>query len=162
MAALGEVGELPLLYHGLVQMLSYWHRTSLMDDETLVKQALNLVIESGAEESEWLLSVKFILNLVQMTDIYHNPRSMGSKIFKEFFSGKLKELLIEQWKYSINVDINPNGQRNKLRIYKQFKQSFRFEEYLAYIKDFHSRRIITRFRCSDHTYPRNRKIDTKN
>ena len=67
-------------------MLSYWHRTSLMYYETLIKQALNLVIENGAEESEWLLSVKFILNLVQMTDVYHNPRSMGSKTLKKNFS----------------------------------------------------------------------------
>ena len=151
MATLGEVGELPLLYHGLVQMLSYWHRTSLMNDETLVKQALNFVMENGTEESEWLLSVKFILNLIQMNDIYNNPSSMSGKAFKENCSGKLKELLIEQWKYSINVDTSTNGQRNKLRIYKQFKQSFRFEEYLTYIKDFHSRRVVTRFRCSDHT-----------
>ena len=116
MATLGEVGELPLLFHGLVQMLSYWHRTFLMDEKTLVKQALNFVEENGTEESAWLLSVRFLLNLIKMGDLYDNPSTISNKAFKDKCFGKLKELLIEQWKYNITVDTNTNGEMNKLRV----------------------------------------------
>ena len=88
---------------------------------------------------------------MQMVDIFDNPDIISNKEFKTKSCEKLKNLLIDQWKYNITVDTNAYGQKNKLRLYKEFKQSFSFEQYLVDIKGFHCRKIITKFRCSDHT-----------
>ena len=42
------------------------------------------------------------------------------------------------------------GETSKLRFYKLFKTSFGKEPYLDHIKDFRLRKILTKFRCSDH------------
>ena len=42
------------------------------------------------------------------------------------------------------------GESSKLRFYKLFKTSFGREPYLDHIKDYKLRKIITKFRCSDH------------
>ena len=51
----------------------------------------------------------------------------------------------------------------KLRTYKMFKSKFAMEDYLINLHDFESRKIIAKFRCSDHTLMietgRHKKID---
>ena len=41
LATLGELRELPLHAHGIISLLSFWHRTSQMPDNSLARQALN-------------------------------------------------------------------------------------------------------------------------
>ena len=43
MATLGELGETPIIIHGFVSLLSFWHRTYNMAEDTLVKRTLNLM-----------------------------------------------------------------------------------------------------------------------
>ena len=59
-ATLVELGEFSLHIHGLVSMLSFWHRTTQMHDDTL-KQAPNLFTNDGQNSSEWAATVKFLL-----------------------------------------------------------------------------------------------------
>ena len=64
----------------------------------------------------------------------------------------LRELFIKLWVWRnhINsVDLAPN-QTNKMRLYKLFKENFEKEKYLDFINDFQLRKLITKFRCSDH------------
>ena len=150
MATLGEVGELPLLFHGLIHMLSYWHRTSLMHEDNLVKQALSFLRDNGLVHSEWLSTVKYLLNLLNLDNIFDNPNLMSNKNFKELCFEKLKVILTEQWRIKISETAGTTGRTNKLRLYKLFKNTLTFEPYLDYIKDFKSRKILTKFRCSDH------------
>ena len=54
------------------------------------------------------------------------------------------------------------GVGSKLRFYKTFKNSFNRESYLDTISEFDMRKIVTKFRCSDHSLQveigRHRKI----
>ena len=86
-----------------------------------------------------------------MNGVYENPSTMNTNEFKQKCFVKLKNLLIEQWNDNITCNTSVSGQTNKLRVYKLFKQSFTSEPYLEHLKDFHSRKMITKFRCSDHT-----------
>ena len=151
MATLGELGELPLLFHGLTHMLSYWHRLTTINDKCIVRQALNSLEHNGQMHSEWLLSVKLLLKLMGLDNFFHYPDTICNRKFNEVCKEKLRNILEQQWLNLISADISINGQRNKLRFYKTFKQTFKFEPYLDYINDFHSRKTITKFRCSDHT-----------
>ena len=53
---IGEIGEIPTIFHGFVSLLSFWHRTRRMDEDTLVKQALNAMTNDNNVKSEWLAS----------------------------------------------------------------------------------------------------------
>ena len=57
-----------------------------------------------------------------------------------------------------------NSIRNsKLRTYKMYKSKFAVEDYLINLHDLESRKIVAKFRCSDHTLMietgRHEKID---
>ena len=150
MATLGELGEFPLHLHGLTSLLSYWHRLTLMREDTLAKQALNLVTNDGPDSSEWFATVKYLLKILNMEEYLLNPESIKSKTFSYLCSKKLQDLLVEQWKIKISRTDLYNGQSNKLRFYSLFKTEFKREPYLGNLNDFHLRKSICKFRCSDH------------
>ena len=150
MATLGELGEFPLHLYGIICLLSHWHRVTQMHEDTLVNQTLNSVVSDGPSQSEWYATVKFLLTLLDMENLFLNPESITTEKFTTICSEKLKLILIEQWKAKISQDITKNGQNNKLRFYKLFKTSFEMEPYLEHINHFELRKSITKFRCSDH------------
>ena len=150
MTTLGELGEFPLHLHGLIQLLSYWHRTSQMQDNTLVKQAFNLVCNDGPQQSEWLATVKFLLTLLDMEHLLLEPATVSTDKFSTLCSDKLKKIFIEQWKATISGSNLHGEQTNKLRFYCLFKNYFGIEPYLDNINNFQLRKTLTKFRCSDH------------
>ena len=72
-ATLGELGEFPLQISGFISLLSYWHRTTLMREDTLVKKTLNLVTNDGPDSSELLATVKFLLKLLHLEEYILDP-----------------------------------------------------------------------------------------
>ena len=78
-ATLGELVEFPLHIHGMVSMLSFWHRTTQMHDDTLVKQALNIITNNGQNSSEWAATVKFLLKYLDMENYFANPTIVDIK-----------------------------------------------------------------------------------
>ena len=121
-----------------------------MDENTLVKQALNAITNDNNVKSEWLASVKFLLQYLEMDDYYVHTQLITTK------KGLLKRVkrnskFIEEWLNKL-AGVNMRvGETSKLRFYKLFKTSFGKEPYLDHIKDFRLRKILTKFRCSDHT-----------
>ena len=124
MATLGELGEFPLHLYGLISLLSYWHRLTQMQEDTLVKQALNLVTNNGPDFSEWFATVKFLLKILNMEEYLPNPESITTKKFSHICSRKLQDLIVEQWKTNVlresshnvgiltNLDSIPSLKRN--------------------------------------------------
>ena len=146
MATLGELGEFPLQMNGIIALLSFWHRISQMSEDTLVKQAYNLSLQEEIVQSEWIASVKFLLQYMDMGNYFQNPRTIKNNQFVSACKAKLKGKIVEQWgTYMSNI-----GSGNKLRFYKTFKCSFNREPYLESVFDFDLRKVITKFRCSDH------------
>ena len=79
---------------------------------------------------------------------------------------KIGNMLILQWHANIVKKTHTNGQNNKLRLYSQFKKTWMYEPYLDQIGDFYLRKILTKFRCSDHDLEieigRHKKIKLEN
>ena len=140
----------PLHIHGLVSMLSFWHKTTQMHDDILVKQALNLITNDGQKSSEWAATVKFLLKHLDMENYFANPTVVDTKKFTSLCLTKFKKVFIEQWKMAISRERSDTGVTNKLRFYSRFKTVFEFELYLDYVNNFHVRKTIAKFRCSDH------------
>ena len=79
MAVLGEIGEFPLHLYGFTSLLSFWHRSTQMPDNSLIKQALNLVYDSF--QSEWNATVKYLLSFLNMEEYYRYPCSINNAQF---------------------------------------------------------------------------------
>ena len=139
----GELGEFPLLIKAFISLLSFWHRTTQMQDETLAKNALKIVSDDNST-SEWIATVKFLLNELGMNNYLVNPELVTTEKFKEICKEKLKQQFTQLWRTEIN------SQEHKLKFYKLFKNSFGREAYLDDLNSFQLRKIVTKFRCSDH------------
>ena len=164
-ATLGEVGEFPLYLNGLAALLSFWHRVANLPVKTPVNQALNAQTRED-HDSEWLATVKFLLSELNLYEHYANPALASGDQFSKICKTKIKELFLQQWNahlMGLNID---HPQSSKLRFHKPFKTNFTRKPYLTEISNFHLRKQLTKFLCSDHKLEievgRHKNIDPKN
>ena len=150
MATLGELGEYPLHIHGLISLLTFWHRIAQMNGDTLVRKALTLLESNGSNSSEWLATVKFLLRFLDMDRYYNYPADISAAKFKSLCMTKLKESFVQFWTGILNRDTSVEGRSNKLKFYSSVKSVFERESYLENVSDFNLRKNIMKFRCSDH------------
>ena len=139
-----------MMLHALSPLVTFWHRVSNMSEDTLVKQALDIQFQLGSEQSEWLGTVKLVMSTIGLNCHYQDPKLVGTKLFKELVNKRLKQYFVELWLAHISGAHLQQGESSKLRFYKQVKESFEREPYLKVIPIFHIRKVITKFRCSDH------------
>ena len=144
LVTIGELGEFPLILNGFTSLLSFWHRCSLMNDGTLVRQALNLVT-SDTYNSEWISTVKLLLSYLDMDDHFVDPTLSNTDSFTLACKCKLRDKFVQEWALQISRE------EGKLRFYKLIKKNFKLEPYLLHVNDFGLRKTITKFRGSDHT-----------
>ena len=68
------------------------------------------------------------------------------KVLVKVCKSKLKAKFVEEWNtLRLNLDSS-----SKLRFYKTFKETFGRESYLDVVPDLQMRKVISKFRCSDH------------
>lgn len=149
LAMFGELGEFPLHLKAILSLLGFWHRAATeMQESTLVSQALSFVSNNpdGTNQSVWFSTVELCLKLIGLQDHLTNPQKSSTTKFKELCKLNLKNLFMQHWKSLI---LNQN-EGCKLRLYKKFKSEFAREPYLDHIHDFTLRKIVAKFRCSDH------------
>ena len=141
-------------------MISFWYRTTEMHDDTLVKQALNLITNDGQSSSEWAATVKFLLKYLDVENYIANPTIVDTKKFTSLCLTKFKGVFIDHWKVAISRERSNTGVTNKLRFYSRFK-TFEFEPYLDYVNNFQVRKTIAKFRCSEHKHNQNLEPDER-
>ena len=76
---------------------------------------------------------------------------------------RIRKSFIQHCNSELNIaDVN-SIRNSKLRTYKMFKNKFAMKDYLINLHDFESRKIVAKFRCSNHTLMietgRHKKID---
>ena len=143
-ATIGELGEYPLLIRAWVAKISYWHRSTQMMDNTLVKKAVKFCMENDIEQSEYLSTIKMIMGKLDLNWYFENPSEISTDDLKELCTNKLEEKFRQEWQILLN------GQTGTLRFYKTFKKEFEREKYLDNLNCFQLRKIVTKFRCSNH------------
>ena len=137
MAALGEVGEIPLAFHGYAAMLNYWHRTHMLDNNTLVKKAFH---ENVRLNSNWCRTIQVLTTTLNL-DNKSYTRHQYTKIVKQNIQQKFNRY----WKNRINN----REVEHKLELYSKIKTKFEVEPYLS-LPYFKGRQVISKFRCSNH------------
>ena len=101
-------------------------------------------MENDIKESEWISTVRFILKSLGLERYFIRPSLITQEKLKEVFIKTFQEKFVQEWSTSIA------SQSGSLRFYKKFKSEFAKEKYLDDVKCFQLRKIIAKFRCSDH------------
>ena len=153
-AIYGELGRMPLLPEILGIMFKYWHRIKNLPDTYRNKLLLgSLDIRenhlTGMICNKWLHTLKYVLSKCELEDTWNNGTVRITKFIK-LLNAKLKGTFTAEWQQRINSDDKrKNGQHNKLRTYRTFKQSFVREPYLAITRP-QIRRSVAQLRVSAH------------
>ena len=143
-AAIGEVGEVPLMLKAWVALISYWHRATEMDDRTFAKKAVSYLMNNNIKESEWISTVRIVLKLLGLERYFNQPSLLATEKLKEIVTKKLQEIFTREWSTSLASQVG------SLRFYKRFKTEFLREGYLDSIPCYKLRKLVSKFRCSDH------------
>ena len=129
-------------------MLSFWHRTMQMHDDTLLKPTLNLITNDRQNSSEWAATVKFLLKYLDKENYIANPTQlMTIKRFTSRCLTKFKKVFIDQWKMAILRERSNTGITSELRFYSLYKTVFEFELYLDYGNNFHVDEMSRQIHC---------------
>ena len=133
-----SVAIYPIFLNALASILSFWHRSMQMHDDSLVKNALLFIANNDTSESEWMVTVKVLVNDLGMYNYFLNPGSITTIKFTQLCNEKIKNKFSQQWVSAISNE----GQSSKLRFYKQFKDNFCREPYLDHLNVYQLRKII--------------------
>ena len=104
------------------------------------------------------------MKALSFDNLFSSPSCYSSPYVERMFKAKIRESFIQYWNSELNIaDVNSMRNSKGLRTYKMFKSKFAMEDYLINLHDFESRKIVAKFRCSDHTLMietgRHKKID---
>ena len=135
-AMYGETGEVPLSLKGYRLTLNYWHKVSTLPDTYLVKKAL---LENIELHTNWITTIEKLIGVFNLADKFGNH-----DIFKKVTKCEIDKAYLDYWKTQL---IRPD--LTKLDFYREIKNDFTMENYL-HIDNFENRKLIAKFRCSDH------------
>ena len=134
-AVYGETGDIPLSMKGYELLINYWYRISRQHDNILVKKALQ---ENINLRTNWIITIEKIIGYFNLCDkINYNKFKIS---VKDSIQSKYKEF------WAKSLEDSDNG---RLDFYCNVKHKFSSENYLQ-LPYFSQRRIITKFKCSDH------------
>ena len=138
LAVMGETGQIPLIAHGYLAALKYWHRMEFMTEDTLAKYAYNIV---KTEKLPWYQSVEIIMQHIGLGEYFLNPNS------EKNFKLASKKCMFEHIQYLWYRSLKSN---KRLKFYNSLKKIFVFETYLDNLPDYRDRKLVTKLRCSNH------------
>ena len=103
-------------------------------------------------KTSWIGCLKKHLSHNGLGDLWTSVSNFNvSSIDVSQFSQRLENIYQQDWHAGLHNDVRRNhSQKNKLRLYRQFKQTFGFEKYLSMSLPVLDRIHLTKFRISNH------------
>ena len=149
-AVSGEMAWKPTSVRQWKSVCLYWSKLSAMGYSRLNKRiALWASGKSSRSCKNWMYSVSQFLianNLGHYANIAEAIPS--SHRFIADTENILFENFVTTWLAGINSNVGPSGRgRNKLRLYKTFKQNYSVENYCKMILPVRHRAAVSKFRC---------------
>ena len=144
-ASRGELGRFPLLFPMLKRILNYIKSICQQPDSSIVKEAFH-----SSKELYMNGKKSFYSNIVKTLKAHYptleEPIDLGNFIENEKINiilDNIKNNYISHWKQQITNS-------TKLSFYCKFKKKYELEQYLTTIKNPSQRRMLTKFRISNH------------
>ncbi len=150
-ALYAESGTFPLFVKQKIQVLKFWYRIMQLNDCHIVKKAYNSLFEMFLLGQEnWCFYVKNILYSCGYNQCWDEQYASNED------QGKINEAVYKNFITECMDRIGDSNVYPKLRTYKLFKNEFKFENYLACVKNVNHCLALFRFRISSH----NLRIET--
>ena len=150
LAVYGDLGAIPSTLNSILRVIKFWHRIAQLDDNTLVKKAFLEITSLPDNLSNWLNTVKTTLNLLGLSSIWNSPSSFSEKEVCRKLKNESAALFKKFWHSEVSLASENSNRNSKLRTYKTFKSNFKLETFLANSLTFEYRKVLSKFRCSDH------------
>ena len=149
----GEVGTPPLIVNIKSRVLLFWSSLIICDENnrcnTISSILYRLLLKLHVLDtytSPWLKFVKDTLNNIRLSGIWNSQSLPASReCFRQSIKVRLRDQFIHQWITEINKS-------RKCIIYRTFKTTFTFENYLISLPR-KLEIIFTKFRCRNHRLP---------
>ena len=149
----GEVDTPPLIVNIKSRVLLFWSSLIMRDENnrcnTISSILYRLLLKWHVFDvytSPWLMFVKYTLNNIGLSGVWDSQSLPASReCFRQSIKVKLRDQFIHQW----ITEINESG---KCIIYRTFKTTFTFENYLISLPR-KLKIIFTKFRCRNHRLP---------
>ena len=161
---MGEAGELPLTIIAAIRMIRYWHRCTTVTVNCQEKLTPRQIQISSHNSSDWKSSIKHLLKLMSLENVYSNPQTDGVNQLNTLCKIKMRSIFTEFYSELNMADIE-SVKNSKFHTYKPFKNKFALKNYLIDKLNSERRELITKFRCSIHELMienrRYKKIDVR-
>ena len=149
-AVAGEMAWKPTVVRQWKSVSLYWSKLAAMNNNRLNKRISLWAFEkAGRSCKNWMYSVSQFLaanNFGQFSRITEAIPS--SRRFVTDFENNIYENFVNGWLARIDSNVGPSGRgRNKLRLYKTFKQNYVAENYCKLILPVSHRSAVSKFRC---------------
>ena len=144
-AVRGELGRYPIDIDILESMLKFWVRGQRLEENCLVKKAFkeNIALHQSGVRC-WTSAIYDLCDHLGITK--HNlPKTLS------MIKHKLQSKYQSYWKTQITKEQGYTSGKNKLRTYRLFKNIFKIELYLIYIKNARNRAPLSKLRLSAHS-----------
>ena len=145
MAVYGESGSYPMYTYVLKNMMSFWLHIINSPPNSLVNIAYrtDLDLTDKGNKTTWSANFRMILKYFGFEHVWNNQSTLSISRLIHAFHKVVKNRFEKYWSESMNNS-------SKLRTYRTFKTVFGTEPYLNNSKLFRIRRLITKFRVSNH------------
>ena len=152
LAVLGELGRFPVFFNAAIHCLKYeWHIAKQADSTSLLAGSFREMQELACQSIDcWVGRMKGIRELLGVPDLtsYTSTFAVAKKL-KSVVQGSFQCFWLKQIN-KVRKFCAEGQDRNKLRLYKQFKGSFTMEPYLELVRNRNQRSSLTRIRISAH------------
>ena len=152
-ACRAELGRIPLKTTSNYRSIKFWMK--LITSKT-PKLSCKMLQESENNEhySYWNFKIKSLLFNIGLGNVWLEKNYNAEKkhnIWLKNVKRRLTDIAIQTWYADLHNDNRKNkDQRNKLRIYRQFKTIYKYENYLTQVKNIKHRVALTKLRISSH------------
>ena len=140
-ACRAELGIYPLKIFIDKMILKYYNHLFSLPDNSFAKQAL-LLSKSMFERGKTCYHSQLI-SMLNFYDINNTLTNAFTNNTINNYHERMKKHYLKEWKSHL-------VQSTKLQLYKSIKYDYKSEEYLDIIKNVEQRRLLTKFRISNH------------
>ena len=143
-AVLGECGRMPLCCYYIKKCVSYWVKILGMSHSRYPRASYEMLKKlDEAGKVTWATKIKLLLMRYGFGHVWIEQQVGNPIAFLTIFQQRLKDCYIQEWHASIN-------ESPRLRFYCNFKLRFEQELYLQSVEVFRFRKMLAKFRCSNH------------
>jgi hypothetical protein len=150
-AAKSELGRLPLDMFIKTQAILYFSRINCKEINPLVQEAfkLNKTLSQDGIYT-WYTFAREILAEFDIIEEDLFVLDKPFKLIKNPIKNSTKRVVKEKYDQIILEKLSNLDENSKLFLYNKRKNEIKLEDYLSTLDNFNSRKILTKFRISDH------------